>query len=247
MKAILLTSILSFVLLGASMAATVFNGNTNSGFGGVLGTGNFSISDNGSQVTITFNKGVGTFSDTMVIYIDSVTGGVTNTGGLSDNGDLLRQAISGFDGTNRSQINFFPGFGADYSIAASPDPSPGPQFGGLWGLVEGGANSLSFVAGVNLTPSDNTAASSYTMTFNVADIGLTPGAGQSFNFVATYLNETNAFRSDEALGAAIAGGNPGAGPVSFGSFATYTTAPEPSRSLLAMIAACTVVLRRRRF
>ena len=62
----------------------------------------------------------------------------------------------------------------------------------------------------------------------LSDIGLTPG--DSFDYVATYLNSSNAFRSDEFYqGAAFAAGNPGTGSATLTSSNTFVSVvPEPS-------------------
>ena len=116
------------------MGQVTYNGNGNTGFGDVMGNGNFSISDDGTEVTITFTKGPSDFNDALVIYIDSESGGFDNTSGFTDTGDELRQAISGYDGTDRSTVNFSAGFEADHVIAAKPT-SPS-NFGGLFSLFQ---------------------------------------------------------------------------------------------------------------
>jgi hypothetical protein len=45
------------------------------------------------------------------------------------------------------------------------------------------------------------------MSGDIEDLGLS--AGDSFYFLVTYLNATNAFRADEAVGVALPEGNPG--------------------------------------
>src|SRR3989475_12654611 len=91
------------VLLSFSAVAATYPGNGNSGFGGAIGLGSLTLTDNGTTVFGTVNKGPGPFNDALVIYLDSVGGGFTDTSGFSDAGDGLRKAISGFDGgANRS-------------------------------------------------------------------------------------------------------------------------------------------------
>ena len=226
-------NLLIYALVGTSSIAMVatlpaeainFTGNGNSGFGGVLGTGSLDLSDDGTTVQATFNKGLGSFNDAIVIYIDSKTGGFNSTSAFNDQGDPLRQAISGVSGSGRSTVNFASGFNADYAVAFAPLQS----YGGLWGLANGNNTSLNSFASVNLTPLTNQTSSTYNFSFNLSDIGMTPNSGASFKFVATYLNPTNTFRSNEAIGNGIASGNPGHSSVTFTNSLSYTTAtPVP--------------------
>ena len=192
-----------------------YSGNGNSGFGGVLGGGSFDIEDDGTTVTLTFNRGGGNFNDALVIYIDSESGGSPNTSNFTDTGDNLRQAISGFDGTNRSTVNFPTGFEADFAIAANVNSD---NFAGLWDVVDSGSHT--FVASVNITNDSNTSAASYQMDFDFSEIGISSDV-KSFSFVATYLNYTNAFRSDEAVGDGLGSFTQGNNTASFTDARTY--------------------------
>lgn len=180
-----------------------YSGNGRTGFGGAIGNSILSVTDNGTTISFSLTRGTGDFNDALVIYIDSKTGGFSSTSGFGDNADGLRRAISGTDGTNRTTVNFGNNLLPDYAIAIEPNPPTG--FGGLWSLANGGANSLNYITSVNLTPSTNNAT---TYTFSVAktDIGITGTI--AFDFVATYISNS-AFRSDEAIGFDITGGNPG--------------------------------------
>ncbi|PQJ78732.1 T9SS type A sorting domain-containing protein [Polaribacter porphyrae] len=196
-------TILSLLFCFAIQAQVNYPGNGNSGFGDVFGsTGSLDINDDGTTITFTLNRGAGTFNDAIVIYIDSKTGGFGNTSTFDDTGDDLRKAISGFDGTNRAQVDFPAGFTADYAIAINVN---GIQFGGLWELEATGSHT--FIQSVNVSPNNNTSSATYTFDADFSEIGTT--ALNNFKFVATYLNQGNAFRSDEAIGDGIAGGNPG--------------------------------------
>lgn len=219
---------------GIASAATVYSsvGNGESGFGGVLGTGTISIdSETDGSLDFTFTKGTGGLFDAVVIYLEAGSAqGYTSTANFDDDGDPLRQAISGFDGTNRSILNFngTSGLSPNYAIAFDQ------TFGGLWQLVEnGGANSLPFVTSVNLTPTGTTTSSTYTFSLNASDIGLTPGSGESFSFVATYLNSGNVFRSNEAFGGGFGASNPGYTTVTMSNAQVVQTVPEPGVFFLA--------------
>src|SRR5436190_11653582 len=109
-----------FVSVSLPTLAATYSGNGNSGFGGPIGLGSLKLTDNGTTVFGTVNKGPNGFNDVLVIYIDSVSGGFTNTSGFSDGAGLLQKAISGFDGgANRSLLTFSDML-PDYAIALGP-------------------------------------------------------------------------------------------------------------------------------
>lgn len=220
-------------------AGMIFTGNGNGGFGGVFsGSNALELTQNDSVINATLARGAGGFNDAMVFYLDTASGGFANTGTFDDTGDGLRRAISGFDGTNRSTVNFATGFDADFAIAMDQN------FAGLWSLS--GTGSHTFVADLNLSPAGTTTSLTYDFDFNLASIGLAPG--DSFDFVGTYLNAGNAFRSDEAFGDGIAAGNPGNTAITFTSANTVVTAvPEPSSfALVAICGGAAYVMRRRK-
>lgn len=183
-----------------------FSTGINAGFGDVIGTTSqlHLNSDGAGALHVGLVKGPGVYNDAMVIYLDTDQGGTgfATTSGFTDTGDPCRRAISGFDGTNRSTLNFASGFTANYAICMDAG------FAGLWQLSNGGAHT--FVADLQR---NTVTANHYEMNLTLANLGLAPTA--SFNYVATYLNPTNAFRSNEFHGVlAFAGGNPGYTPVS---------------------------------
>lgn len=190
----------------------------NTGFGDVIGAGAQLHVDSSDAGALNFGlaKGAGVFNDAMVIYFDTDQGGTgfATTSGFTDVGDACRRAISGFDGTNRATLNFAPGFTANYAICMDA------SFAGLWQLSSGGAHT--FITSVNRT---TVTANHYEMDLTLANLGLASGA--AFDYVATYLNPTNAFRSDEFQGVlAFAGGNPGYTTVSLaaGDWNTFVAA-----------------------
>src|SRR3989441_7681130 len=122
MKTSLKSSIATgLVLVSFPALAATYSGNGNSGFGGPIGLGSLTLTDNGTTVSGTVNKGPNGFNDVLVIYIDSQAGGFADTSGFADGADGLRKAISGFDGGgNRSLLTFTGGFSPDYAIALGP-------------------------------------------------------------------------------------------------------------------------------
>ena len=237
-----LSIIIAAAGLGLAAQAATYSGNGNSGFGGPVGLGSLTLTDNGTTLSGTLNKGPNGFNDVLVLYIDSVAGGFADTSGFADGADGLRKAISGFDGGgNRSLMTFAGSFLPDYALALGPSSD---NFGGLWQLANGGANSLGFVNSVSLTPTGTPTSPTYTFSLNLADIGLTPGAGQSFEIFGTYTSNSG-YRSDEA----VAGNDVGAqawNPFLQTGFSTYTTVPEPSTMVLGAAGMATLLLLRRR-
>lgn len=214
------------------LQAATYNGNGDVGFGGPVGQGSLTVSDDGANITFTLNRGPGNLNDVLVIYLDSVAGGLSDTSGLTDTGDGARKGISGYDGSNRSTMTFASGFAPDYAVA-----------------IEGGFASIFQLSNpANYTWQTGTGqggstASSFSLTFSLAQMGLT--AGQSFKLFGTLISPT-AYRSTEAI-AGNATGTQGVNPFTQTSFETYTTVPEPSTAMLVGASILgALVLRRRK-
>ena len=204
----------------------IYIGNTNNGFGGAIGNGSLILSDDGTNVYGTLITS-GPMDNALVIYIAPGPGGFTSTAGFQDAAEPLRTAISGYTttqnngGPGQSVLTFEPGFTPSYAIALQP--GNGVNFGGLWGLANGGNNSLPFITNVNLTPIGTDVAGTYRFSLNVTNIGLTPGAGQSFKLFGTFVSDTG-FRSTEAVAGDLTGVQ-GWNPFTQTAFATYTMVP----------------------
>ena len=192
-----------------AFAQTSYNGNGNSGFGGVIGPGSMTIDDDGTTITFEITRGPAEFFDAMVLYIDSTPGGRSAIDGdINDQNDPLRRAISSA-GDNASVLTFPAGFEADYAMAVDTN------FGGLWSIPATGTvgnDELPFVA-----PLESTLTMSSDLVFTLevdwAELGLTSTGG--FKFIGIYLNANNGFTSDEAFGSDIPGGNIGGNDFTF--------------------------------
>ncbi len=234
-----LIAALAFPAFASTMT---FGGNGDGSFGGPIGQGSLTLTDDGTTVSGTVNKGPNGFNDVLVLYIDSTPGGFSDTSGFFDAADGLRGAISGFDGgANKSLMTFANGFQPDDAIALGPAAD---NFGGLWQLANGGNNSLPFIASVNLNPVGNNNSASYTFSFPVSQIGLTPNSGATFELFGTYISNSG-FRSSEA-DAGNDVGSPGWNPYLQTAFASYMIVPEPSALTLAAAGAIGLLALARR-
>lgn len=222
--------------------ATAYSGDGKSDFDGAVGNGVLTLTSNGTTLNGTITNGSTTsgFNDTLVIYIDSITGGFTSTATLTDSGtpaasDNLRASISGYNGTTRAPLNFATGFGADYAIAVGPASA---SFGALFTLNSASGFTYGTTGsngGINFTPTGTGSNTSATYTFSLP-LSLI-GSPTSFKFVTTYLNGgtatgASAYRSNEAFGNTITDTSNPANTGSVGqdtATATFVTfaVPEP--------------------
>ncbi|WP_456441134.1 hypothetical protein [Psychroserpens sp.] len=198
-----------------SFSQTTYNGNGNTGFGGVIGPGSMTINNDGTTLTFEVTRGPGEFFDALVFYIDSTTGGrLTIDGDVNDQNDPLRRAISSA-GDNASVLTFPAGFEVDYALAIDSN------FGGLWAIPPFGTvgnGELQYVASLESTLTMSSDAS-FTFEVDWAELALAPTG--DFKFIGIYLNSNNGFTSDEAFGSDIAGGNIGGSNFTFTSYFEY--------------------------
>lgn len=199
-----------------TFAQTTYNGNGNTGFGGVIGPGTLTIDDDGTTITFEVTRGPAEFFDALVLYIDSTTGGrAAIDADVNDQNDPLRRAISSA-GDNASVLTFPANFEADYALAVDTN------FGGLWAIPPVGPvnnGELQFVTSLESTLSMSSDAS-FTLEVDWSELGITPA--DSFKFIGIYLNANNGFTSDEAFGSDIMGGNVGGSDLTFQSSFTYS-------------------------
>ena len=219
----------------------------NSGFGDVIGGNSKLFVDSSLTGALNFgiqstNTNLNNTANAVVIYIDSVAGGVTGTDSINDTGDEGRRAISG-DGNSgqHSDLTFAPTFAADYAISIQA------SFAGLFKINETGP--LTFVRSAGVTPQDTSSGNDREIQIAIADIGVPLGG--SFNYFATLLNQTDAFRSNEFQGVAqstVGADNIGRAPFALaaGDFNTFTVVPEPVAALAGLTLIGSMALRRSR-
>jgi hypothetical protein len=249
MKPTSLLFALPILLLATSVApaAVTFNGSGTSGFGGAIGGSSMQWSDNGTTISVTFTKGSGGFNDSFVIYLDNGGTGRNAIGtAVNDRADPLRSAISYMEASTGHTLTLPSGFEATHAIGIDTG------FGGLWSIPSTGTvgnNGLGFVNSVGSTLT-SASQGSFTFSFNVADLGVTPNSGATINFVATYLNEFGGsgslgFASNEGYGGGFPGSNIEQASFSFTSGLSYTIVPEPSAALLGGLGVLALLRRRR--
>ena len=220
-----------------SLSATrgaLYSGNGSTGAGGPVGQGSLNLTDNGTTISATFNKGgsAGTgFNDVLVLFVDSVSGVFTDTTHFSDSTSTgLRRAVSGLINTdNRSTAIFAPGFTADYAIAVSVD------FGAaVFHLVSGGPGSLELIRNIPFSPTDSKTRPTYNFSFDWADVGLDSSSAKNLRFESSYITQTGSrsLESFESLSGTAGFG----GTVTFNNYDLYPLplVPEPANAALAV-------------
>ncbi len=207
-----LTALLTTALLAATppARATSFSGNGSTAWGGAVGTGTLSVTDDGTNLTVTMTPTGGNFGGNGVaIYIDTGTGGFASTSGFNDGNDGGRSIVSGFSGQGQSVMTFASGFSPSYAVSFSD------SFTSLFQLENGGNNSLNYITGEGTTP--------YSFTFPVADLGLTPGTTTTIRIFGGLIS-TSGYRSPEAI-AGNDTGTAGWNPFTQTAYASYVFAP----------------------
>jgi hypothetical protein len=231
---------------GLANAAVIYPGNGGSGFGGVVGNGSVTVSDSATSanVTFTFNPSGGFTGNDLVLYIDTVPGGYSDTSTLIDasgGSDGGEAAASGENvgGGTRTVASFPAGFGADFALGFENN-----VYTALYSLGAGG--SINYQTG-GAPPGGGP----YTITIPDSTLGITPGS--SLSFVGT-LTSTSAYRSNETIGLSAtvpdgSGSAPNAGfngQTIFAADETYTTAGVPEPVSLGLVAVGSMALLGRR-
>jgi len=206
----------AFLAVAPAGYAANYAGNLNTGFGGPVGNGVLSVTDDHTNITVNLQRGSsGSLNDVLVIYIDTGVGGPTSTAGFTSTGGTEQRAISGFDGSNRSLLTFTNGFTPAYAVAIKND------FADVWSLAN--PANFSFLTG---TGQGGAASANFTLTFPCGLIGLSTNVTTNIKIFGTYI-AGSAYRSTEAIAGGIASASSLQGYVSFTNTAcaTYTFAP----------------------
>jgi len=214
-KRLLAGLIIALFLMTSIVHAAPYNGNNMNGFGGAVGFGVLEINNNGDNLSLSLTKGAGDLNEWLVVYIDSVSGGITTTGNLiPDFSDDDRSAVTG---AGSGALIFGSSFGADYAISFS-------ALGGgrLFGFGLEGVSQLITNLGGNGNPSDPI----FNFSTQLSDINI--AAGDVFSFVGTYLNSPSGFRSNEGFSFPPVIDNPGFNDIPINSYFTHqSTVPVP--------------------
>ena len=192
--------LVAILLLSCAKAAQAdqYGGNGKNGFGGSIGNGVLTLSDDGTNISGTLTVG-GSMNDVLVLYIQAGTGGFADTSGFNDQSDSCRQAISGSSASGRSLLAFASGFHPNYAVALAPAAA---SVGGVWQLANGGNGSLVYLGSNNLAPLN--ASGPYTFSFAASLLAMTPGVRSDIQVFGTYVSSTG-FRSPEAIAGDLTG------------------------------------------
>ena len=218
------------VFLTGRLSAAYFNWQEYHGNGlggGTIGNGTLQMSNTISTVRGVFTKGPGTFGDSLVIFVDTVPGGLTTTANLYNNANRMEIGVSGYK-TSRSVATFAPGFGADYAIVLGIN-----DYTGVYKLVDdpGGPYIQQVRAPIYVNPKDNGNLPSYYFTFDWTDIGLTAANTNFFKFESTYVTSNGGRSLDSFEGLT---GTAGFGSITFTNYDTYGVEPIPENANTAL-------------
>ena len=204
----------------------MYNGN---GVVGVIGSGTLGFSNTTTTVRGNFIKGLGSFSDNLVIFIDCAPGGFTSTKDFSNNANNLESAVSGYK-IGRSIANFAPGFQADYAIALGINSGSA-----VFKLVDDGSGpQLQLVrSGLNFVYTDSPNHASYSFQFDWGDIGLPSQATNFFKFETSYIT-ANGYRWLQSFEGLT--GKEGFDTITFTNYDTYGVPPVPENTTMALAA-----------
>jgi hypothetical protein len=197
------------------------------GVGGAVGNATLCFSNDTTTVYANFVKGIGTFIDNLVIFVDCTPGGYTSTAPFSDKANALQSSISGFK-VSRSVATFAPGFEADYAIVVGINSGSA-----VYKLVDDGTGPhLQLVrSGLNFVNADNGNHASYSFWFDWADIGLPNLRTNFFKFETSYITG-NGYRWLESFEGLT--GTEGYNSITFTNYDTYGVQPVPENTTTAL-------------
>ena len=195
--------------------------------GGSVSFGTLQMSNNFTTVKANFIKGIGSFIDNLVIFIDSQPGGITTTSQLVNKNNALEIAISGYK-NSRSVATFAAGFGADYAIALGINSGSG-----LYRIVNdpGGPYIEQVRSGLNFLYADSPNHAVYSFQFDWTDLGLSSANTNFFKFESTYISSTG-YRSLESFEGLT--GQLGYDFITFTNYDTYGVEPIPENTNAAL-------------
>lgn len=193
--------------LGMTPPSRTYYGNGKNGLGGIVGNSKLKLEEHGDSAYFIFRPGPGNFQDIMVLYAQgdtyTHTTGINTTANFTDYSNKFRVAASGFNGANRSTLNFSPRFFPDIAIVMDKDSAR------MYELVENGVH-ISLIEGTyQYRKVIIDGQESYV--FSLPSFG--GGFGPDFGFLATYITE-GGYRSNEFIG------DPG--PQNSPGFSAYT-------------------------
>ncbi len=231
------TRVLAFTLCAAaalvaqtSLAAldTLFSGPlyTPPDYQGEMLTGGALRLQSGSSSTIsaTFTHGMasGSFSDNLVLFIDSKPGGFANSSTFVGSG-ILGQTAAGYNGIGRSTAVFNDGFGADYILAVGVNNG-----GAIFSIGSDGA--LSLVQSFAISPNDSPNYRTYTFNFDWNSIGAP--SPQGFRFFSSYVADGGSRRLDSME--TITGSRGFGRTITFDNFNVFGVDPVPEPTNIAL-------------
>jgi hypothetical protein len=183
----------AFLLGGAEARATSYAGNGSTDWGGCIGQGTLTLTDDATNIYATLALGNGETgfcggNNGLVIYIDTgAGGGFSDTSGFNDQLYANQVIISGVQGSGRSVMTFMTGFRPQYAISMIGG------YCGLYKLADGGNGSMTWEGDLNVS-----ASAPYTFSFPASAMGLTPGSKATINMFGSLISGT-AYRSKEAI------------------------------------------------
>jgi hypothetical protein len=186
-KFAVVTALSATAFLATNQAhATNYAGNGNTGFGGSIGNGTLSVTDDGTNITFTIVPSGGNIGgNDLAVYIDTGVGGFTSTTNFNDQTDGGHISLSGYNGSSQqSVLTFTNGFKPSYGISFSD------SYTSLFQLANGGNGSFTYITGTGTTP--------HVLTISASQIGLTPGVPATIRIFGSLISGT-AYRSTEAI------------------------------------------------
>jgi hypothetical protein len=196
------------------------------GRAGVVGSGTLMMSNSTATVYAGFDKGTGSFTDNLVMFIDSGPGGYTTTSVFSDRANPQETAISGYS-VSRSIANFAPGFAADYAIVVGVNNG-----GGIYQLVDDGTGPYALlVRSITLNPPGDPNTPQLYWQFDWTDIGLPRGNTNFFKFETSLISQ-NGYRFLQSFEGIT--GEEGYKTITFTNYDTYGVQPIPENTTAAL-------------